>query len=317
MNDKHNRTIDYVRLSVTDRCNLRCKYCMPKEAVDYFEEVLSLEEIKKIVDNICSLGIKKIKLTGGEPLVRSDIVEIVKYIKSKDTIKSLTITTNGVYLDKYIDEFIKLKVDGINISVDTIDRSMYLEFTRRDQLNKVLENIDLALNKGFKNIKLNAVPMIEQPIDNLFNLIEYAQEKNLILRFIEMMPIGLGRKYKSYNSLELKEQLTKRYGQIKELEENYGNGPASYFTFENLKMPIGIIAAISNKFCESCNRIRITSDGKLKQCLHYNYHVDFKNIQKEDLDNIKDFIYEKPKEHSFNKKTNKKLEELNMSSIGG
>lgn len=317
MNDKHNRTIDYVRLSITDRCNLRCKYCMPADAVDYFDEVLDLNELQRIIDNLCTLGIKKIKITGGEPLVRTDIIEIIKYIKSKPEIEKLTITTNGVLLDRYIDDFIKYQVDGINISLDTIDSQKYNEFTRRDQLNQVLTNIDLAIAKGFNNIKLNAVPMIDQPINDLFNLIDFAQERNLILRFIEMMPIGLGRKYKSYNSQQLQQALTERYGTMSSLNTTFGNGPASYFTFANLKMPIGIIAAISNKFCESCNRIRITSDGKLKQCLHYNANVNFRDIDPESLTDIKDFIYEKPKEHAFHQKTEQELETLNMSSIGG
>ncbi len=317
MNDKHNRTIDYVRLSITDRCNLRCKYCMPADAIDYFDEVLDLNELHKIIDNLCSLGIKKIKITGGEPLVRTDIIEIIKYIKSKPEIEKLTITTNGVLLDRYIDDFIKYQVDGINISVDTINQQKYAEFTRRDQLNQVLTNIDLAIAKGFNNIKLNAVPMIDQPINDLFNLIEFAQERNLILRFIEMMPIGLGRKYKSYNSQQLQQALSTKYGTMRELNTTFGNGPASYFTFTNLKMPIGIIAAISNKFCQSCNRIRITSDGKLKQCLHYNANVNFRDIEPDSLTKIVDFIYEKPKEHAFNQKTEQELETLNMSSIGG
>ncbi len=320
MIDKNKRVIKYMRLSLTDMCNFRCKYCMPKEQITS-SHILGLDDIELICQNLNKLGITKVKLTGGEPLVRSDIGDIIRILKSKCQIDEVTLTTNGALLHKHLEDLVKHQLDGLTISIDTLDEAKFNDLVRRDMFKQTMTNLDLAINSELKNIKLNTVPIREFGETNILELVEYANRKNVPIRFIEMMPIGLGRNYPAYMATEILAILKAKYGDYQEVETKHGNGPARYYQFANLKIHIGIISAISNKFCESCNRIRVTSKGHLKQCLHYNYNLDLVTTLKQQggLDKIRDFIMDKPKEHAFIDHTadQNKLETLKMSDIGG
>lgn len=320
MKDNTNREIKYMRLSITDSCNFRCSYCMPDGAITTAHS-LSLENIKLIASNLNILGITKVKLTGGEPLVRNDIADIVKCLKNDCNIEEVTLTTNGALLDKHLTDLELAGLDAITISIDTMDEELFNNLVKRETYKRVIENIKLAKKSKISNIKLNVVPLKQYGEQNIIELVQFANKLNLPIRFIEMMPIGLGRKYIGYDYKSILNILETNYGQYNNSNTSYGNGPASYYTFENLNIEIGLISALSNKFCDSCNRIRVTSTGHLKQCLHYNYNINLVDVLNKEngLEEIKAFIMDKPKEHAFtNNNINKeKLEALKMSDIGG
>ncbi len=318
MIDTNNRTIEYMRLSVTDMCNFRCSYCMPDDTV-LESHTLSLDDIQLICLNLNKLGITKVKLTGGEPLVRNDISQIVHILKTKCNIKEVTLTTNGVLLDKHLSNLEAAGLDAITISIDTLNENDFNNLVKREQFTTVINNIKLAVNSKISNIKLNCVPLKLFGDQNIISMVEFANSLNVQLRFIEMMPIGLGRKFPGYNYTELVKILESQYGTKLDSDKIHGNGPASYLRFEPLDIEVGLISAVSNKFCESCNRIRITSTGHLKQCLHYNYNINVVETLKQQngLKQIEHFILAKPKEHAFTSINKKDIETLHMSEIGG
>lgn len=318
MKDSNNRTIKYMRLSVTDMCNFRCQYCMP-ENYDTPTHKLSLADIKLIASNLNKLGITKVKLTGGEPLVRNDISEIVSLLKNECNIEEVTLTTNGVLLDQHLDNLIAAGLDAITISIDTVDKDRFNNLVRRDQFDRVIANIKLASQSAIANIKLNVVPLQSFGDQNIIELIAFANQNQLPIRFIEMMPIGLGRKFPGYDYKSLLTIIENSYQQGKQSTTNHGNGPAKYFRFPSLDVEVGIISALSDKFCDNCNRIRVTSTGHLKQCLHYNYNIDLVEVlnQPQGLQQVSDFILAKPTEHAFTKNIKENIETLSMSEIGG
>lgn len=320
MKDNTNREIKYMRLSITDSCNFRCSYCMPDGTVTGAHS-LSLENIKLIASNLNKLGITKVKLTGGEPLVRNDIADIVKCLKVDCNIEEVTLTTNGVLLDKYLEDLESAGLDAITISIDTMDKKLFNNLVKRESYDRVIDNIKLAKQSEIKNIKLNVVPLKQFGDNNIIELVEFANKLSLPIRFIEMMPIGLGRKYLGYDYKSILSILESQYGEYNKSSTLHGNGPASYYRFTKLNIEVGLISALTNKFCDSCNRIRVTSTGHLKQCLHYNYNINLIELLNDQngLDQVRKFIMEKPEEHAFtNKQINKeKLETLKMSDIGG
>lgn len=320
MQDTNNREIKYMRLSVTDMCNFRCTYCMPEDS-KFESHNLSLDNIELIATNLNKLGITKVKLTGGEPLVRSDISTIVEVLKTKCNIEEVTLTTNGVLLDKHLASLEAVGLDAITISIDTVNQDDFNSIVRRQAFDTVINNIKLAKASSIKNIKLNCVPLKQLGSDNIINITKFANETKVPIRFIEMMPIGLGRKHPGYDYQTLINILETEFGANTDSTNSYGNGPASYYNFPNLDIEVGIISALSNKFCESCNRIRVTSQGHLKQCLHYNYNIDLTEVlnNEDGLETISNFILAKPKEHAFTNKNieKEKLETLHMSEIGG
>ncbi len=318
MKDSNNRTIKYMRLSVTDMCNFRCQYCMP-ENYDTPTHKLNLDDIELIASNLRMLGITKVKLTGGEPLVRSDISDIVRLLKQKCNIEEVTLTTNGALLDTHLDDLISAGLDALTISIDTLDETNFNDLVRRNSFERVLNNVKLAANSELVNVKLNVVPLKSLGEANIIELIEFANDLKLPIRFIEMMPIGLGRNFPGYDYKSLLAVITNQYGSGKESTIKLGNGPAKYFKYQNLDIKIGVISALSNKFCDDCNRIRVTSTGHLKQCLHYNYNIDLLAVLRTPggLDQIRQFILTKPKEHAFATNQRKDIETLKMSEIGG
>ena len=325
MLDKLNRKIDYLRISVIDRCNLRCVYCMPEEGIESIphDEILTYDEILRICEIVSELGIRKIKITGGEPLVRKDIVNLIRDIKNIDKIEQVTLTTNGILLHEMLDDLYDAGIDAINISLDTLNKDNFKKITRRDGLEKVLMSIDKAYDLGIR-VKINCLAIRDFNLRELVEIASFAKDREIDVRFIELMPIGFGKKYNQIDNDEILSILESRFGTFEIVTEKRGNGPAKYYRNQNMKGCIGFISAISHEFCETCNRVRLTSNGFLKLCLHYNKGIDLKEpirngISDEDLKKlIHDTIWNKPISHKFGHASEEQDIELkNMVQIGG
>ena len=323
MLDKLGRSIDYLRISVTDRCDLRCTYCMPAEGVPLMQhsEVLSYEEILRIVRLMAGLGVKKVRLTGGEPLVRRGLASLVSKLKEIEGIEKVVLTTNGILLSDYLPELTAAGLDGVNISIDALNENVFEQITRRSGVDKVLKSIDDALTYPQLKVKLNCVPT-ETNRSEIFPLVErFLQDGRLSLRFIELMPIGLGKDNVGISEESLREILQSKFGEIQPLKHEPLCGPCRYYKLGNLPGKVGFISAVSNCFCNSCNRVRLTSSGFLKTCLQYNLGVALHPLLSENdeviLAAIKQAIFEKPERHSFSEQSGAFLEQAIMSQIGG
>ncbi|MCC2195489.1 GTP 3',8-cyclase MoaA [Fusicatenibacter sp. CLA-AA-H241] len=323
MLDRYGRVINYLRISVTDRCNLRCCYCMPEGVQDVgMKNILTFEEIWEIVRTGVSLGITHIRITGGEPLVRKGCVDLIRGIREIPGVETITMTTNGVLLRNYGKQLKEAGVDGVNISLDTLDPEEFYKITGKRELQEVLAGIRAAKTAGLP-VKLNAVNRKElDPIP----LVRYAQEENLPLRFIEMMPVGYGKKYVGRSNEELRETLEAVCGKAeymtnREELSRMGSGPAVYYQFSDLKVPVGFISAIHGKFCDTCNRVRLTAEGYLKLCLCYDEGEDLRRVlregEKENLRTIMEqTIFRKPAAHCFEHPA-EMTETHEMVKIGG
>ena len=323
MLDRYGRVINYLRISVTDRCNLRCCYCMPEGVQDVgMKNILTFEEIWEIVRTGVSLGITHIRITGGEPLVRKGCVDLIRGIREIPGVETITMTTNGVLLGNYGKQLKEAGVDGVNISLDTLDPEEFYKITGKRELQEVLAGIRAAKTAGLP-VKLNAVNRKElDPIP----LVRYAQEENLPLRFIEMMPVGYGKKYVGRSNEELRETLEAVCGKTdcmtnREELSRMGSGPAVYYQFSDLKVPVGFISAIHGKFCDTCNRVRLTAEGYLKLCLCYDKGEDLRRVlregEKENLRTIMEqTIFRKPAAHCFEHPA-EMTETHEMVKIGG
>ena len=325
MIDSYGRKIDYIRISVTDRCNLRCVYCMPEEGVESIPhcQILTFDEIIRVCTVLAKNGLEKIKITGGEPLVRKGVASLIKQLKEIDGIKSVTITTNGVQLVDFYDKLADSGVDSITVSLDTTDRQKYLEITRRDQFENVLNGIKYAQQQGRVRLKINTVPMRVDKQD-ILSLIEFAKDYDTDVRFIEVMPIGAGVDCDSFTEDDIKNIIEEKYGKLTLCEEVRGNGPSVHYSLEGFKGKIGFISAVSHKFCDKCNRVRLTADGYLKSCLQFEsgtYITPALREGKSDdelLQTLMHGIAQKPKGHKFDQKDNlENREQRNMSQIGG
>jgi len=325
MLDQYNRNIDYLRISVTDRCNLRCRYCMPDGIkLTTMAQVLTFEEITRIARAGASLGIRHVRLTGGEPLVRRGVTDLVRMLHNTDGIEEITMTTNGVLLAKYLDELIAAGLGAVNISLDSVDRETYERITGKDALEDVLAAVDAACRSGIPT-KVNAVSLGlgEEAVRGLIFL---SKDRPLDVRFIEMMPIGYGKTFPVYSHQKLKALLQAWYPGLSEDHAVHGYGPAVYYRIPGYRGSIGLISAIHGKFCSSCNRVRLTSQGFLKSCLCYDHGADLREILRMDIcDEKKDAllvetmrraIYEKPEAHCFEERE-MITECAPMSAIGG
>ena len=294
-----------MRISITDRCNLRCRYCMP-EGVELvpMKNILSYEEIEMVCQAAAKAGIRKFKITGGEPLVRLGCPELIGKIKKIPGVEQVTMTTNGVLLSKYLPELLKNGLDAVNISLDTLDRERYQVITGRDELFRVLESVDQAVDAGIP-VKINSVLQKGMNEDEFLALARLTLEKKLDVRFIEMMPIGYGKTYKSVPSDEILRQFFEAYPDAYRLEKSLGNGPAVYYSAPGFAGEIGVIGAIHEKFCNTCNRIRLTSEGFLKLCLYSGEGLDLRAMlrggcsDEEIAEAVTKVIERKPKEHHF------------------
>ncbi len=272
--DTHNRHHDYLRISLLERCNLRCSYCMPEEGIPLRDkkEFMSQEELFSIVRQFVSLGIKKIRLTGGEPLIKKNFSEILRFIAEQHV--DIHITTNGILLDRYWNELAAARISGLNISIDSLRKEKFNQITRRDYFERVLTNIHEAVDRGF-NVKLNVVLMRGFNEDEIVDFVQETKGLNISVRFIEFMPFD-GNKWDRSKTIDYQEILTiieDSHLAFSSLETEK-NGTARKFKIEGYLGDFGIISSISNPFCDSCNRIRLTADGKVKNCLFSNDEID-------------------------------------------
>ena len=306
--DNYKRKIDYLRVSVTDRCDLRCTYCMAED-VTFLprQEVLSIEEIIKLISIFNELGVTKFRLTGGEPLVRKNIISVIEYLnslKNQNKIKEHTLTTNGTNLSKYAKILKDNGVNRINVSLDSLDPQKYREITKHGDIQKVIDGIESCIELDIK-VKINTVLTQNFNDEEVFDIIRWVQKKRCDISLIEVMPIGsIGEeRFNQYLSMKkFEEQLVSK---LKLSHSNYKtNGPSRYFSKTDSESKIGIISAISHNFCDTCNRVRLTCTGKLYMCLGQNDYVDLKyalrNMLKIDI--IKQIEYAmtiKPQKHNF------------------
>jgi len=329
--DRFGRQVTYVRLSVTDRCDLRCVYCMSDDMKFVpREQLLTLEEMSRIGKAFVDLGVNKIRITGGEPLTRRNILSVFESLGRLDGLNDLTITTNGTLLEKYAQKLKDAGVTRINISLDTLHADRFKRITRIGKLERTMAGIDAALAVGFKRVKLNTVIMREFNHDEIFDLLDFVRQRDMDISFIEEMPMGdMGdhdRNSTFYSSDDLLTEIQKQH-QLSATTENTG-GPAKYYRFNDSlsnknSSRIGFISPHSHNFCEDCNRVRVTAEGMLLLCLGQEHSMDLRHVVRANPDNdeslrnaLVDSMQLKPKGHDFNL-NEKPIIMRHMSATGG
>ena len=326
MTDRYGRTIDYLRVSVTDRCNFRCVYCMPPDGIPSVshDDILRYEELLRIIRLFAELGIKHIRLTGGEPTVRRGLVKLIREIHDMPGIETISMTTNGLLLPEMLDDLKDAGMTSVNISLDTLKEERFDEITRTTgNLPKVLEAIGLSEEAGFST-KVNCVAMRGVNDDELADIASLAKDRDIGVRFIEYMPIGKHDYEQAIYKDELLDLLRSAFGELSTDPKVRGFGPAIYYKPEGFTGSIGVISAMSHSFCETCNRVRMTPEGFLKLCLQYDVGVNLRSPVRQDLtdDQIKQLILasldRKPEHHTFLDYAEKQdIDTRDMSLIGG
>jgi cyclic pyranopterin phosphate synthase len=278
--DHFNRPITYLRISVTDRCNLRCVYCMPEAGLPWIPkaEILTYEEIVRIVEAGASAGVRSLRLTGGEPLLRRDLPELVERLAAIPGIEDIALSTNGLLLAERVAELVAAGLTRVNVSLDTLREDRFFALARRHGLPAVVAGIDAALAAGLSPIKLNCVVMRGANDDELGAFAELTRERELFVRFIEVMPVAenLDLQRDSYVAAD---EILARLGELGELRPAPGpggNGPARYFAYPGARGSVGVISPLSHDYCESCNRVRLTADGRLRLCLFGDQEIDLR-----------------------------------------
>jgi cyclic pyranopterin phosphate synthase len=333
MEDHFGHRISYLRVSITDRCNERCTYCMPQELQEWLprEEILTFEETLRLIRIAAELGVSKIRITGGEPLTRRGVVDLIRQLPKIRGLNDIGLSTNGTLLARPVEPNLTMaaalraaSVRSINISLDTLDRNVYSQITGRDLHAQVLDGIEAAIAARVEQIKLNAVLMRGRNEDQLIPLIEFAAARDLILRFIEMMPVSTSEVLNERNFVsifEAKRAIEARFGSLIPEPQFHTNGPATYYQIPGRQQRIGFIGAMTNlHFCESCNKLRLTCDGKLRPCLGSYLEFDIMKplragASDEELKKFfLDVVDRKPEQHDFrnNYQPNRK-----MIAIGG
>ena len=318
MQDGLERKIDYLRISVTDKCNLRCRYCMPPHGITPLahEEILTLEEIFRLVGIMEQLGIRKVRLTGGEPMVRKNLPWLVEQIHGLCGIREIAMTTNGTLFAPQAKVYREAGLTAVNISLDTLDPERFRCITGCDKADRaagvdsVLHAIDAALEQQLR-VKINCVPCVEMNGDDIEGIAMLAEARPVDVRFIELMPIGCGKDYTGISSEEILRRLEQRFGKAIAIpgKVNMETGPAEYYQFPGFCGRIGFISPISHKFCNECNRVRLTCEGRLKLCLHYDRGLELKpllrgGVSDEEIGRqILNALKEKPSEHHFRERT--------------
>lgn len=295
MKDRYNREISYMRISLTDRCNFRCLYCMPEDGIEKcsHDDIISLEEVEEIVRAAATLGIKKIRLTGGEPLVRKGLVSLCEKISKIPGIEEICLTTNGALFKDYAKDLKDAGVARVNFSLDTLDPEKFRKITRGGDLEKTLAAIEEAINLGFK-VKINVVLIGGFNIDDIEKLAEYTKDHDIQVRFIELMKMGQTINWDEDKFVSNNIVLEK----LPDLEAVKTDGVAKVYKLPGYKGTVGLISPISSCFCQDCNRIRLTADGKLKPCLHSNREISLRGLKGDDLVNaLKEGIYDKDESH--------------------
>jgi cyclic pyranopterin phosphate synthase len=325
MQDGYNRVIDYLRVSVTDRCNLRCVYCMTEEGVETYPEecLLSHGELVTVVTAAAALGVNKVRITGGEPLVRPGLPALVKAVKDIPGIEDLSLTTNGILLEKYASELAANGLNRVNVSLDSMRAGRYAEITRGGDIGRVFRGIDAAERAGLRPVKINMVPVRGLNDDEIedFARLTLAADRNV--RFIEFMPFGRGARWSEDKCVGIDEML-QRVEAVAPLEpvKLRKHGPARYYRFIGAPGVIGFISAVTHHFCGECNRLRLTSDGKLRPCLYSESEIDLRGplrngASPEEIKRLLKLAVEvKPEGHRLTEKA-APLPDKPMSKIGG
>lgn len=320
MRDAYGRWVDYMRVSITDRCNLRCCYCMPEGISRVpMEEILTLEEIAAVCTQAAALGIRKIKVTGGEPLVRPDCPKLIGMLKAIPGIEQVTLTSNGILLEEFGGELVEMGLDGVNVSLDTLDAKEFQEITGFDGLSRVLAGI-ARMEASPVPVKINVV-LRSQRREQWKELLELSRERRLDVRFIEMMPIGFGKQFEAVSNEWVFGQIREQYKEVYREMAPHGNGPAVYYKIPGFCGSVGFISAIHGKFCSKCNRIRMTAQGQLKPCLCYGDGFSLREAVRAGKPEevralLAQAIAEKPEAHCFENQ-NIMTETREMVQIGG
>jgi len=347
--DRYGRKITYLRVSITERCNFRCVYCMPAEGIGHIasREYLSYDEIAELVTIFAAQGVTSVRITGGEPLVRANVAELVAKIRAIRGIERIAMTTNGFLLDRYAQDLKDAGLDSLNISLDTLDAARFTEITRVGELGRVLKGIDAAQKAGFKSIKLNAVIVAGFNEDEMLSLVQFATERGVIMRFIEFMPIGdtvwandlstskdapirQGKLGYCVPAKTMRAEIGKHY-RLEADPKRYGNGPARYWRLHGPNTPpegqaFGIIAAVTECFCDQCNRVRLTARGGLRACLADDDEIDLRAplrthadpvARREDIEaRVHEALFGKKERHAFDIEGGS-VTTKNMTAIGG
>lgn len=323
LTDSFGRTINYLRISLTDKCNLRCRYCMPPQGINHIphQEILTFEEITELVRVLAGLGVKKIRLTGGEPLVRRDIVSLVKLLKDIPGIEEICLTTNGMLFSEMATDLKAAGLSRVNISLDTLNDDTFFAITGSRGVEKVLQSLKTALDLGFP-VKINCVPS-QYNASELAEIALLAKSNPIDLRFIELMPIGCANGMKGLKSDFILSEFEEKFGKAEPLKRQ-NHSPEALYHFDGFDGNIGFISPLSHAFCSDCNRIRLTASGLLKFCLCYDDALNVKKLLRSGESGIKLYdilskeiqkaIKEKPEAHTFNQQG---LKSHMMTEIGG
>jgi GTP 3',8-cyclase len=281
--DTYGRVHDNLRISVTDRCNIRCFYCMPEEGVKFQprEEILTFEEIERFVRVAVSLGVRKLRITGGEPLLRKDLAKLIHRLGAVEGIQDMALTTNGVLLADQAQELYDAGLRRLNVHLDTLDRERFRQITRRDDFGKVMNGIETALRIGYPVIKINAVAVKNLVEGDIVPLARFGREHGIEIRYIEFMPLdaqGIWDHDKVLLTDDMIAMLTREIGPLREIPDRDPRAPATEYEFADGQGRIGFIASVSKPFCLNCNRIRLTADGKFRYCLFAIEETDMRGL---------------------------------------
>lgn len=328
LTDKHNRTIDYLRMSITDHCNLKCQYCVPFDGRPKLPaaDILTYEEMFAVAKAAVSAGVTKIRLTGGEPLMRRNVLEFCRMLSSLPEITDLSVTTNGVLLASMAADLKSAGVKRVNVSLDTMDPRRYARITGKDALESVLRGIRKAAEAGLNPIKINMVPMRGINDDEIVTMARWTLEKPYDIRFIELMPTSGWARQKHdqlFMPIDEVQKQVETLGPLEPMTDIMARGPANYARLPGSRGRIGFIAALSHHFCKTCNRLRLTADGKLRACLFAEEEIDIRGPLRQgaSTESLRRIIQAaasaKPKGHTLNEEDAKPINGRIMQAIGG
>ncbi|MCX8084747.1 MAG: GTP 3',8-cyclase MoaA [Calditerrivibrio sp.] len=322
--DKYGRKYKYIRVSITDRCNFRCKYCVPHDGFKFADHsnILRYEDILFVLKLLTNMGVKKVRITGGEPLVRKGLVDFVKMLRENTSVDDLTLTTNGALLSRFAHGLKKAGLDRINVSIDSLRPERYQQITGGFDLVEIINGIKTAQDAGFLNIKINTVLIKGFNDDEIIDFCDFASEHNVTVRFIEFMPIGNFSEWSKDSIIKGKEVIDEiaKYFELKKIEKHKYEGPALNYRLSN-GAKIGIITPVSNHFCGDCDKLRLTSDGKLRPCLLSDKEIDLNDaIKTKDegslIEKLKQSLEFKDWSHHLDDCSHRSFKRT-MSKIGG
>ena len=305
--DQFNRPITYLRVSVTDKCNLRCIYCMPEHGLPWLpkSEILTYEEIAQLVRVAAGVGVRSIRLSGGEPLIRRDLDRLVDKIARTPGIEDIALSTNALLLEEQLPALTAAGLRRVNVSLDTLDAQRFADLARRPGLDRVLAGIEAAIGAGLVPVKINCVVMRGKNDDEISAFAEWTKHRAVFVRFIEVMPVheNLDLQRDAYMSSDEILERVRSIGELEPVNGPGGNGPAKYYAFANAPGAVGVISPLSHDYCEQCNRVRLTADGRLRLCLFGDYEIDLRTPLREGLpaerlaELLRSSMYIKPERH--------------------